>query len=178
MRRVVYEVATSLDGFIAGIHGEYDWIPMDPDIDFAAMAARFDTVVMGRRSYEVAKKVEGGLVAGVPTYVYSRTLPAGALDGVTVVRGAVDHLRELKQQPGGDIWLWGGGELFRECARARLVDGVELGVIPVLLGGGVPLFPPPAPRVPLRLRAHRVYPKTGTLLLEYEVTGGAAPEVS
>ncbi len=77
MRRVVYEVATSLDGFIAGPQGEYDWIPMDPDIDFAAMAARFDAVVMGRRSYEVAKQAEGGLMAGVASYVYSRTLPEG-----------------------------------------------------------------------------------------------------
>jgi len=169
MRRVVYEVATSLDGFIAGPRGEYDWIPMDPDIDFAAMAARFDAVVMGRRSYEVAKQAEGGLMPGVASYVYSRTLPEGPLDGVTVARDGLAHLRELKGQPGRDIWLWGGGELFRACAEAGLVDGVELGVIPVLLGGGVPLFPPPGPRVPLRLRAHRVYPKTGTLMLEYEV---------
>jgi dihydrofolate reductase len=169
MRRVVYEVATSLDGFIAGPGGEFDWIPMDPDIDFAAMAARFDTVVMGRRSYEVARSVEGGPIPGKPTYVYSRTLPEGDLEGVTVVRDALAHLRELRQQQGGDIWLWGGGELFRACAEARLVDAVELGVIPILLGGGIPLFPPPGPRVPLSLRGHRVYPKTGTLLLEYDV---------
>jgi dihydrofolate reductase len=169
MRRLVYEVATSLDGFIAGPLGEYDWIPMDPDIDFAAMAARFDAVVMGRRSYEVAKQVDGGIVAGVATYVYSRTLPEGPLDGVSVVRDGLAHLRELKAQPGKDIWLWGGGELFRACPQAGLVDGVELGVVPVLLGGGIPLLPPPGPRLALRLRAHRVYPKTGTLMLEYEV---------
>jgi dihydrofolate reductase len=173
MRRVVYEVATSLDGFIAGPRGEYDWIPMDPDIDFGAMAARFDTVVMGRRSYEVAQRIEGGLVQGVASYVYSRTLPEGPRDGVTVVHDGLAHLRELKRQPGRDIWLWGGGELFRACAGEGLVDAVELGVIPILLGGGVPLLPTPGPRVPLRLRAHRVYTKTGTLMLEYDVVHDA-----
>jgi dihydrofolate reductase len=169
MRRLVYEVATSLDGFIAGPKGEYDWIPMDPDIDFAAMAARFDAVVMGRRSYEVAKQAEGGAVGGIATYVYSRSLPEGSREGVTFVRDGLAHLRALKREASGDIWLWGGGELFRACAEAGLVDAVELGVIPVLLGGGVPLFPPPGPRVPLRLRAQRVYPRTGTLMLEYDV---------
>jgi dihydrofolate reductase len=169
MRRLVYEVATSLDGFIAGPGGEYDWITIDPDIDFAAMAARFDAVVMGRRSYEVARQAGSGATEGAATYVYSRTLPEGPLDGVTVVRDALAHLRELKRQPGRDIWLWGGGDLFRSCVQAGLVDGVELGVIPILLGDGVPLFPSPAPRLPLRLRAHRVYPKTGTLMLEYDV---------
>lgn len=174
MRRLVYEVATSLDGFIAGPRGEYDWIPMDPDIDFAAMAARFDAVVMGRRSYEVAKRVDGGLVAGVATYVYSQTLPEGPLEGVTVVRDGLAHLRDLKRQPGGDIWLWGGGELFRACAQDGLVDGVELGVIPVLLGGGIPLLPAPAVRAGLRLTSHRLYEKTGTMGLEYAIVQARA----
>jgi dihydrofolate reductase len=169
MRRLIYGVAASLDGFIAGPNGEYDWIPMDPDIDFAAMAARFDTVVMGRRSYEVAKKAEGGIMSDVATYVYSRTLPEGPLDGVTVVRDGLAHVRTLKQQAGKDIWLWGGGEVFRTFATAGVVDALELGVLPILLGGGIPLFPPPGPRVPLTLRSHRVYPKTGTLVLEYDV---------
>jgi dihydrofolate reductase len=171
MRRLIYGVAASLDGFIAGPNGEFDWIPMDPDIDFAAMAARYTTVVMGRRSYEVARAMEGGLISGVDTYVYSRSMPEGAHEGVTVVRDGLAHVRELKGRPGGDIWLWGGGELFRSFAEAGVVDGVEVGVLPILLGGGIPLFPPPGPRVALRLRTHRVYPKTGTLVLEYDVAG-------
>ena len=172
MRRLVYEVATSLDGCIAGPHGEYDWIPMDPDIDFGALASRFDTIVMGRRSYEVALKAEGGTMSGVETYVYSRSLPEGSRDGVTVVGDAIAHIRELKARPGKDIWLWGGGELFRTLADAGVVDLIELGVLPIVLGGGIPLFPTPGPRLPLQLRSHRVYPKTGTLMLEYEVVKG------
>lgn len=169
MRRLIYEVATSLDGFIAGPNGEYDWIPMDPDIDFAAMAARFDAVVMGRRSYDVARQIEGGIMSGLATYVYSRTLPEGSRDGVTIVRDGLAHVRDLKQRPGKAIWLWGGGDLFRNFAEAGVVDGVELGVLPILLGGGIPLFPPPGPRLPLRLRSHAIYPKTGTLMLEYDI---------
>ena len=79
MRRVVYSVASSLDGFIAGPEGEFDWIPADPDVDFAALFARFDAVLMGRRSYEAARaQGEGGMPA-LPTWVFSTTLrPARA----------------------------------------------------------------------------------------------------
>jgi dihydrofolate reductase len=169
MRRLIYEVAASLDGCIAGPNGEYDWIPMDPDIDFAAMAARFDAIVMGRRSYDVARSAEGGLAPGMPTYVYSRSLPEGLDGDVTIVGDGLAHVRALKEAPGKAIWLWGGGELFRAFAEAGVVDEVHVAVLPMLLGGGIPLFPPPGPRVPLTLRAHRVYPRTGTTLLEYEV---------
>jgi dihydrofolate reductase len=173
MRRLIYGVATSLDGFIAGPNGEFDWIPMDPDIDFAAMAARYDTAVMGRRSYEVARAAEGGIMPGIETYVYSRSMPEGEVDGVTVVRDGLAHVRSLKARPGKDIWLWGGGELFRELAE--FVDGVDVAVIPILLGGGLPLLAPPAPRLPLTLRAHKLYPKTGTLFLEYDVARDGRP---
>jgi dihydrofolate reductase len=106
-----------------------------------------------------------------PTFVYSRTLPEGPRDGgVTVVRNAVRHVRALKAaESGKPLWLWGGGTLFRELAQAGLVDGVDVAVLPILLGGGLPLLPSPAPRIALQLRAQRVYPKTGTLFLEYDV---------
>ena len=106
----------------------------------------------------------------LPTYVYSRTLPEGQRDGVTVVRDAAAHVRELKQAGDGKpLWLWGGGELFGELTAAGLVDGVDVAIIPILLGGGLPLLPVDGPRVPLRLRSHRLYAATGTLLVEYHV---------
>jgi len=170
VRQLRYSVAASLDGFIAGPDGEFDWIVVDPDIDFPAMYAGFSALVMGRRSYEVSVATPGAPDLPLPVYVYSRTLPEGERDGVTFARDAVSHVRQLKRAGGGKpLWLWGGGELFRELARAGLVDGVDVAIIPVLLGGGLPLLPVPGPRLSLDLRAHRLYPKTGTLFVEYDV---------
>lgn len=169
MRQLRYSVAASLDGYIAGPKGEFDWIVMDPEIDFAAMYASFGGLVMGRRSYEVSLATMGPEERGLPTYVYSRSLPEGERDGVTFVRDAVPHVRTLKEGNGKPLWLWGGGELFRQLAEAKLVDGVEVAIIPVLLGGGVQLLPSPGPRVTLKLRSHRLYATTGTLFLEYDV---------
>ena len=169
MPQLRYSVAASLDGYIAGPKGEYDWIVVDPDIDFAAMYAGYGGLVMGRRSYEVSLAT-GTSDTPMPTYVYSRTLPEGERGGAVFRHDAVAHVRELKAGPGDKpLWLWGGGDLFRTLAGAGLVDGVDVAVIPVLLGGGIPLLPTPGPRLPLKLRTHRLYPKTGTLVLEYDV---------
>jgi dihydrofolate reductase len=171
VRELRYSVAASLDGYIAGPNGEFDWIVIDPEIDFAALYASFSGLVMGRRSYEVFMGTGGGEGPALPTYVYSRTLPEGERDGVTVVRDAVSHVRALKAaESGKPLWLWGGGELFRQLAAADLVDGVDVAVIPILLGGGLPLLPTPGPKLPLRLRTHRLYSATGTLFLEYDVS--------
>jgi dihydrofolate reductase len=169
VRPVHYNVAASLDGYIAGPNGEFDWIVMDPEIDFAAMYAGFSGLVMGRKSYDVFAGTGGGGGA-LPAYVYSRTLPEGEREGVTFVRDAVSHVRSLKQaNEEKPLWLWGGGDLFRELARAGLVDGIDIAIIPIVLGGGLPLVPTPGPRLSLRLRKHRLYETTGTLLLEYDV---------
>ena len=165
-----YSVAASLDGYIAGPNGEYDWILIDPEIDFTAMYAGFGGIVMGRRSYEVFAGTGGAPGPALPTYVYSTTLPEGERDGVTFVRDAVTHVRKLKATgEGKPLWLWGGGELFRQLAAAGLVDAVEVAVIPVILGGGLPLIAQPGPRLRLELRQHRVYKTTGTLFLEYDI---------
>jgi dihydrofolate reductase len=175
MRQLRYSVAASLDGYIAGPEGEFDWIVIDPDIDFSAMYAGFSGLVMGRRSYEVFVKTGGAVGPALPTYVYSRTLPQGTREGVTFARDGVAHVRGLKQAADGKpLWLWGGGELFRELAGAGLVDGIDVAVIPILLGGGIPLLAVPAPRLVLKLRTHRLYAKTGTLFLEYDVIQAAS----
>lgn len=106
-RRLRYGVAVSLDGFIAGPNGEYDWIVMDPSIDFAAMYKEFDTAVMGRKTYEVLTAQGGhGALPGLDVVVFSRTLPAATHPGVRIVN---DDPRKvvatLKTKPGRDIWL-------------------------------------------------------------------------
>jgi dihydrofolate reductase len=169
VRQLRYSVAVSLDGFIAGPNGEFDWITIDPEIDFAGMYAGVSGLVMGRRSYEVMAATGGPEGPPVPTYVYSRTLLEGERDGVTFVRDAVSHVRTLKEADGKPLWLWGGSSLFRELAGAGLVDAVEVAVIPILLGQGIPLVGAPSRRVPLKFKTHRLYKASGTMFLEYDV---------
>jgi dihydrofolate reductase len=169
VRQLRYSVASSLDGFIAGPNGEYDWIVIDPEIDFAAIYEGFSGLVMGRKSYEVYVASGGGEGPALPVYVYSRTLPEGTRKDVTIVRDAAAHVVALKREDGKPLWLWGGGELFADLAGAGLVDGVDVAIIPVMLGSGIPLMPVRGPRLFLELRTHRLYAKTGTLFLEYDV---------
>lgn len=165
-----YSVAASLDGFIAGPDGEFDWIPMDPDIDFVAMYEGFSHLVMGRHSWDVYLATGGSPGPQLPVTVCSRTLPEGEREGATFVRGAVARVKALKGGPEAKpIWLWGGGQLFRDMAAANLVDGVDVAVIPILLGGGLPLYPSGGPRLPLRLVQERRYPKSGVVALTYDI---------
>lgn len=169
MRRVCYSVAMSLDGYIAGPNGEADWIVFDPAIDFGVLFSRFDTVLFGRISYEAARKQGGGVMPGMSRYVFSNTLRQADCPDVTISDNPAETVRTLKASPGRDIWLFGGGTLFRSMLQLGLVDLVQIAVVPVLLGEGLPMLPPPAGRVKLRLAEHRVYKQTGTILLEYDV---------
>jgi dihydrofolate reductase len=170
MRRVRYVVAMSLDGYIAGPQGEADWIIMDPDIDFRALFEQFDTFLLGRRTFESMGGAGGGQ-SGVQTIVFSRTLSQEDYPNLTIISENPERaLADLRSKPGKDIWLFGGGSLFRSLLEARLVDGVEVSVIPVLLGEGIPLLPPkPASeRFELKLTGSRMY-ETGIVSLEYTV---------
>lgn len=173
-RRLRYHVATSLDGFIARPDGAYDWIVTDPSIDFAALYRQFDTAVMGRKTYEVAATQGGGAMPGIDVVVFSRTLPARERGGVRIVNDdAAEFVADLKARPGGDIWLFGGGALFRSLLDAGLVDTVEVAVMPVLLGSGIPLLPPGA-STKLFLADQKTLPTTGIVALSYSVAGSRA----
>ena len=166
MRKLRYAVAMSLDGHIAGPNGEYDWIGTDPKVDFAAIWSQFDTLLMGRRTFELAVQTA---FTGVTSVVFSRTLKQREHPYVTVVPELnADWVRDLKAQSGKDIWLFGGGTLFRSIFDSGLVDGVEVAVIPVLLGAGIPLLPPPYSPTKLRLISHHLY-RSGRMSLAYEV---------
>ena len=169
MRQVVYSVAMSLDGYIAGAEGEADWIVMDPDIDFDAIFRRFDVILMGRKTYETIRTAQGGSMPGIESYVFSRTLQQADSPGVRVSDDPRQTILTLKEQPGKDIWLFGGGELFRGLLRLGLVDRVSVAVIPMLLGRGVPLLPDTPKRTGLELVGHEIYARTGTVSLEYAV---------
>ena len=163
-------IATSLDGFIAGPRDEADWIIMDPDINFEAIWGEFDTLLIGRRTFEAMGKAGQGTMRGIESIVFSRTLDPGAHPNMRIVSdGAANVVTDLKAQAGKDIWLFGGGLLFRSLLEQGVVDTVEVAVIPVLLGGGIPLLPTPAPHQSLILTNHRVYEKTGIVGLEYSM---------
>lgn len=176
MRLVRFGGAMSLDGYIAGPNGEYDWIVMDPDVDFAQMQSQFDTFLIGRKTFEAMARMgsDARSSPGIRHIVLSRTLNPSDYPHVTIEADAERVVAQLQAQPGKDIAIFGGGELFRSLLEAGLVDRIEVGLIPVLLGGGIPLLPSPAGRAMLKLRKHRVYEKTGTIGLEYDIVRNEA----
>jgi dihydrofolate reductase len=175
MRRVRYRVAASLDGYIAGPHGEVDWIVHDSAVDFAKVYEAVDTVLLGRRTYELTRR------PGAPAWprgwqinVFSRTLAPEEHPDVTVVSAdAVPRVAALRAAPGREIWLFGGGSLFRSLLEAQQVDLVEVLVVPVLLGGGIPLLATGAPITRLAFEQVETYP-SGLLSLRYGVPASSA----
>ena len=167
MRRIRYSVAMSLDGYIAGPNGEFDWIKTDPDFDFSALFKQFDTIVAGRGTFEPMAAAGRTSMPGIKTVVVSKTLRSEDYPEVVIVPG-IEALTDLKASPGKDIWLFGGGKLFRSLAEAGMVDTVEVSVIPILLGGGVPLAPNLSKWIHLSLINHKGY-SSGAVSLEYAI---------
>jgi dihydrofolate reductase len=177
MRRVRYNVATSLDGFIASPDGSTNWIVEDPNIDFDALYAEFDTFVMGRKTYEVLLKF-GNPLAGRPkdaVVVVSTQMKAEDHTEITIITGkeVLSNVKILKEQPGRDIWLMGGSRLVTPLLEAGLVDTIEAGVMPVVIGQGIPMVDGLKTRgevgCKLRLEDVRRLEGSGILLLKYAV---------
>lgn len=175
MRSLVYCVAMSLDGFIAGPQGEVDWIVPDPTYDFAALWNRFDTLIMGRRTYEVALMRFNPIEQlGKKVFVASTSLDPLQHPAATIIRGGVaEAVSSIKAQPGKDVWLMGGSMLFRSLVDADLVDRIEVTVIPAMLGSGVPLVPAGS-RCPLHLEECKSYP-SGVITLKYSIERSGSP---
>jgi dihydrofolate reductase len=177
MRKLVYSLTNSLDNFIARTDGGYDWILMDDEImsEFPQYFASFDTVLMGRKSYDIAyqQTPESGQeksgFMGMKTYVFSTTLKESPNSAVTIISdNAGEFVRNLKNENGKDIWLMGGGILAASLLRERLVDEIGLAIQPILLGSGIPLFPDLGLQVDLQLLECKTY-KNGIVSLTYRV---------
>jgi dihydrofolate reductase len=159
----------SLDGYIATPDGGYDWITQDPAIDFAAFFGTIDTILMGRKTFELVRSQGPSPLDSMPRYVFSRTLKQENFPDVTVVPAeAAAVVETLRAEDGKDIWLMGGGVLFRWLLDAGLVDTVEIGLIPVLLGRGIPMLPEVDGSHRLTLAKTDVFP-SGIVLLRYDV---------
>jgi dihydrofolate reductase len=170
MRKIRYGVAMSLDGYIAGPNGEADWIVSDPEFNFGELWAQFDTLLMGRRTYEAAiARLGKSAIQGRKIVVVSRTLQQADHPETTILSELThERIQALRTQSGKDIWLMGGGEIFRLLLEMHEVDTVEVSIVPVLLGGGVALLPPPAQQTKLKLSSHKVY-RSGQVSLIYDV---------
>jgi len=168
-RKIRYAVAMSLDGYIADSKGGADWIVHEPEIDFAALFGQFDTLLIGRKTYDTMVKARRTSVPGMKIFVFSRTMREKDFPGVAIIaKDAAKKVRELCAEAGKDIWLFGGGELFRELLAEGLVDTVEVTVSPVLLGGGTRLLGGATGSSKLRLVGNRIY-GSGVVSLTYEV---------
>ena len=168
MRKLVLSVAVSLDGFIEGPNGEYDWCIPPPD--FKAFFERIDAIFVGRKTYEMAQQMEGG-PAGFPKfkeYVFSTTL-SKVKEGATLISGNVKaEVEKIKNAKGKDIWLFGGASLTNSLLNLGLIDELQLGVCPIILGKGKPLFSETNKRVPLKMIDVRSY-SSGLLMLTYKM---------
>ncbi|HWW98482.1 MAG TPA: dihydrofolate reductase family protein [Edaphobacter sp.] len=170
MRNVVLGLGISLDGYIARLDGAVDFLFMPRDYSMAPFFATVDTAIMGRKTLVAGLKMSGGSLprSNMAMYVFSKRKPPGERDGVIFVNESpATFLRKLRKRPGKDIWLMGGGELARAFLKADLVDRLYLGVVPVLLGRGIPLFPSGFPQRDFTLLENKSYSK-GLIALKYE----------
>lgn len=166
MRKVILGVAVSLDGFIEGPNGEYDWCFNDQDYGLTDFFKSIDSIFMGRKSYEVAVS-NGGMEQwkGVTTYLFTNTIAQSPSSDVKIVR-SMNEVDGILRQPGKDIWLFGGAELTTAFVNAGLVDELWLSIHPILLGRGKPLFSNIDGRKNLKLTESKTY-NSGLVSLKY-----------
>jgi len=166
-RKVVLGLGISLDGYIARPDGSVDFLFMPKDYSMGPFFKTIDTCVLGRKTYDDGLKMGGSFSDSMKNYVFSRTLPPGMRNGVMVTNdspGAV--ISEIRKTPGKNIWLMGGGELIREFLKEDLVDELYIGVVPVLIGEGIPLFPSGFPQREFDLIENKSYSQ-GMIALRY-----------
>lgn len=168
-RKVVLGLGISIDGQVARPDGSVDFLFIPKDYSMAPFFASIDTVIMGRKTYEVSVKLGGGAgFDGADAYVFSRTLPAGKRNSITFLKSSPAALvARLRKRKGKNIWLMGGGELAREFLKADLVDELYLGIVPVLLGEGIPLFPAGFPQRDFELIENKTFSQ-GLISLKYQ----------
>ena len=169
MRKIVLGLGISLDGYIARPDGSVDFLFMPKDYSMAPFFKTIDVAILGRKTYDVGVRMSGGKFdgQGLNCYVFSRSQPAGEHGGANFVNEPLaKFVQSLRKRPGKNIWLMGGGELAREFLKDDLVDELYLGIVPVLIGEGIPLFPSRFPQREFSLLENKTYSR-GLIALKY-----------
>lgn len=169
MRKIILGLAVSLDGFIEGPNGEYDWCFTDQDYGMTEFYKRIDSLFIGRRSYELLLTLGDDAMPGFPKlkeYVFSTTMK-DAKPGVIIINDDIKkNIEKIKHEPGKDIWLFGGASLTSSLLNLDLVDEMSLAIHPIILGSGKPLFSEIKNRIPLNLIDTKTY-SSGLVNLVY-----------
>jgi dihydrofolate reductase len=167
-------IATSADGFIARPDGGVEWLDR-PRADYGmdAFFRSVDTILWGRKTYEVALGFTGGKGVGygaqVKNWVFSRRPPTSPSPDVEFVHEPIrTFARRLRATPGRDVWIMGGAGLIASFLDAGEIDEFIVHVIPTIIGEGIPLSAPRHRLVPLRLRSTKRF-SDGVVRLHYEV---------
>ncbi len=171
MRKVILGLAVSLDGFIEGPNGEYDWCFTDQDYGMTEFFKRIDSVFIGRKSYELTLTMGNGAMPGfskLTAYIFSTTLKAVKLGNILVKGDIEAEVKRIKKEPGQDIWLFGGANLTASLLNLNLIDEIGLVIHPIILGGGKPLFQDVFKRVELKLIDTKTY-STGLVSITYSL---------
>ncbi len=170
MRKLILGLAVSLDSFIEGPNGEYDWCFTDQDYGMSDFFTRIDSIFIGRKSYELIQNMSDP-VPGLPVmknYVFSNRLKTVKAGDEIITGDIVTRINEIRNEPGKDIWLFGGADLTAVLMNEKLVDELWLSVHPILLGSGKPLFTGITGRIPLELKESKTY-SSGLVSLTYNV---------
>lgn len=181
MRKVILDLAVTLDGFIEGPNGEVDWCIMDEEMGFHQFLSGIDTILYGRKSYDLwgeytpsdtaseCEKQIWILVHSKKKIVFSATVAETGGPVQYISRNIEAEIKKLKQESGKDMWLYGGAGLISTFINLGLVDEYRLSVHPVVLGAGKPLFEGLQKRARLKLKDVRTY-SSGVVQLKYQAT--------
>jgi dihydrofolate reductase len=175
MRKLIVGLAISLDGFIEGPNGEYDWCFTDQDYGMTEFLKGIDAIFYGRKSWEMMKTYsppEGeNPWKHIKNYVFSNSYSKPGDDFELITGDIVAEVIKLKSQPGKNIWMFGGASLNDSLMKAGLIDEIGLAVHPILLGNGKPFFADYGKRIKLELVDSKPY-STGLIYLTYKVLQG------
>jgi dihydrofolate reductase len=168
MSKVVLFIASSLDGFIASPDGTVDWLFHDADYGYSEFMASVESVIMGRKTWEQAKRFEDVPFAGKKVFVLSRSRQGKSDDRIRFVEGDVSRLlNDIRNEATRDIWVVGGGDVVQQFVAHNLIDEYRLFIHPIILGSGLPLFLPQKNMTKLSFVASTTFP-SGLIELRYE----------